>query len=168
VEDVAAGHVARHQIGRELDTLELAAEHPTERTDQQGLAEPGHALDEHVTAGEDRQQHLLDDLVLAEQHAVDLVAKLGECVGALLHGHDRVLEVSSRSWASRRISSRSAGVPRVECCELSRRSWAWTSSCMTLASSRPVRAAIAWASGCRPRALPGSTRSRRRSSAQAL
>ena len=74
VEDLGAGDVGRHQIGRELDALEVEIEDLGERLDQQRLGQPRHAGDQAVAAGEQRDQDLLDDLVLAD----DDLAQLGE------------------------------------------------------------------------------------------
>ena len=74
VEDLGAGDVRRHQVGRELDALEVEIEDVGERLDQQRLRQAGHAGDQAVAAGEQRDQHLLDDLVLPD----DDLAELGE------------------------------------------------------------------------------------------
>ena len=74
VEDLGAGDVRRHDVGRELNPLEVEIEDVGERLDQQRLRQPGHAGDQAVAAGEQRDQHLLDDLVLAD----DDLAQLGE------------------------------------------------------------------------------------------
>ena len=58
VEDVGAGDVGGHQVGRELDARELAAEHVRERARQQRLGHAGHAFDQRVLAGEDHDQRL--------------------------------------------------------------------------------------------------------------
>ena len=74
VEDLGAGDVGRHQVRRELDPLEVEVEDVGERLDEQRLGQPGHAGDQAVAAGEERDEHLLDDLVLAD----DDLAELGE------------------------------------------------------------------------------------------
>ena len=74
VEDLGAGDVGRHQVGRELDPLEGEVEDLGERLDEQRLGETRHAGDQAVAAGEERHQHLVDDLVLAD----DDLAELGE------------------------------------------------------------------------------------------
>ena len=70
--DVGAGDVARHQVGRELNARELEVEHLRQRVDEQRLREPRHADDQAVAAGEQRQQHLLDDVFLADDELVQL------------------------------------------------------------------------------------------------
>ena len=74
VENLGAGDVGRHQVGRELDPLEIEVEDVGQRPDQQRLGEAGHAGDQAVAAGEQRHQHLVDDVVLSD----DDLAKLGE------------------------------------------------------------------------------------------
>ena len=75
VEQRMADDVGRHEIGRELDAREGAVERARQRAHQQRLAEAGHAFEQHVPAGEQRGQRLLDDVVLAHDRLVDLVAK---------------------------------------------------------------------------------------------
>jgi hypothetical protein len=87
VEHVAAAHVARHQVGRELDALELAAEHAAERAHQQRLAEAGRPFEEHVAAGEHRQQRVLDDLLLPDERAAHLVADPREPLTQFFDSH---------------------------------------------------------------------------------
>ena len=45
LEDLGAGDVRRHQVGRELDALEVEVEDVGERLDEQRLRQPGHAGD---------------------------------------------------------------------------------------------------------------------------
>ncbi len=81
VEDLGAGDVRRHQVGRELDALEVEIEDVGERLDQERLGEAGDAGDQAMAAGEQREQDLLDDLVLSDDHlpqfAEDPLATLG-------------------------------------------------------------------------------------------
>ena len=51
VVDAGADDVGGHQVGGELDPLELAADRLGERLDRHRLGEPGHALDEQVARG---------------------------------------------------------------------------------------------------------------------
>ena len=68
-------HIARQQVGRELDPLELYAERRAQRLDEQGLGESGHALKQHVAVGEQRHEHALDDGILANDSLADFVAE---------------------------------------------------------------------------------------------
>ncbi len=82
LDDVGAGDVGRHQVGRELDAVELEVEHPRHRVDEQRLGEAGHADDEAVAADKQRQQHLIDDLVLADDELLQL---LDDALTPVLH-----------------------------------------------------------------------------------
>mgnify|MGYP003693796461 CR=1 FL=1 len=95
VEDLGAGDVRRHQVGRELDPLEIEIEDVGERLDQQRLGQAGHAGDQAVAAGEQRDEHLLDDLVLSD----DDLAQLGENT---LRVPPRLFQRCRRVQASRR------------------------------------------------------------------
>ncbi len=76
VEDLGAGDVGRHQVGRELDALEAQVEDAGERLDEQRLGQPGHAGEQAVAAGEERDEHLIDDLVLADDDLPQLLEDL--------------------------------------------------------------------------------------------
>ena len=57
-----ADDVARQQVGRELDALELDAERGAERLDQEGFGEAGHASSRRTVAGgQGRDEQALDD-----------------------------------------------------------------------------------------------------------
>ena len=66
--------------------LNVEIEDLGERLDQQRLRQAGHAGDQAVAAGEERDQHLLDDLVLADDDLAQLgenaLAALGDSFGA--------------------------------------------------------------------------------------
>ena len=85
LDDVGARDVARHQVRRELDARELEVEHLRDRVDQQRLRQARHADDQAVAAGEQRQQHELDHVLLADDELVqlgdDLVATGFQAVG---------------------------------------------------------------------------------------
>jgi hypothetical protein len=72
-ENLCAGNIGRHEIGRELDSLEAQIQDLGDGLDQQGLGQTGHAGNQAVAAGEERHQHLIDDLVLAHDHLAQLV-----------------------------------------------------------------------------------------------
>ena len=75
VEERVPVDVGGHEVGRELDAREAAVERARERAHEQRLAEARHAFEQHVPAGQERGQRLLDHVVLADDHLVDLVAK---------------------------------------------------------------------------------------------
>ena len=72
VENVGAGDIGGHQIGRELDAVELAAEDARESARQQRLGHAGHAFDERVLSQDD-DERLADHVLLADND----FAKLG-------------------------------------------------------------------------------------------
>ncbi len=74
--DHAADDVGGHQIGGELDARIAQAERARESPQQGGLAKTGHALQQHVTAGEQADEHAVDDTLLPDDDLCDLVANL--------------------------------------------------------------------------------------------
>ena len=70
-EDVGAGDVAGHQVGGELDAAEAQRERVGDGADEQRLGEAGHADEEAVAAGKERDEHLVDDLLLTDDAAAD-------------------------------------------------------------------------------------------------
>jgi hypothetical protein len=76
-DDVGAGDVGRHQIGRELDALELQAQHLRHGAHEQRLGRAGQAGNQAVAADEQADTHLFDHLVLADDDAAHLPDDLG-------------------------------------------------------------------------------------------
>ena len=80
LEDLGAGDVRRHQVGGELDALELQVEDLGDRADQQRLGQPRRTGDQAVPAGEQADQELMRRLLLADddlgQLALDPAAAL--------------------------------------------------------------------------------------------
>ena len=85
LDDLGAGDVAGHEVGRELDAAELQVQRPGQRGDRQRLGQAGHADGQAVAAGEQADQHLLDHLLLADDHLVDLAP---EVLAGTLHPVD--------------------------------------------------------------------------------
>ena len=119
LEDLGADDVARHQVGRELDAVEIEPQRLAQRAHEQRLAEPRHAFEHAVAAGEQPDQELLDDLVLANHRARDRGFELSQPVDVLLdvafghgvgHGEfTRVVGVARR--LRRRDSTVEPGLP---------------------------------------------------------
>ena len=61
-----------HEVGRELDPLEAAAEHVARGLDGHRLGEAGNALQQDVAVGQERDEHALEHLLLPDDHALDL------------------------------------------------------------------------------------------------
>src|SRR5205085_2783984 len=78
VVDASADDVGGHQVGRELHALELAAGGARQRLHGERLGQAGHAFDEDVAPREQGDQHALEQRVLADDHALDLVEDLLE------------------------------------------------------------------------------------------
>jgi len=68
--------VAGHQIGGELHTPELQLQCLAKRAHQQGLAQPGRALEQAVAAGQQADQQLLHHRMLADHRLGQRAAQL--------------------------------------------------------------------------------------------
>ena len=77
-DDVGARDVGRHQVGRELNAAERQIQRPGQRADQQRLGQARHAFQQAMPAAEQGDQHLLDHVVLADDHAGELLLDLLE------------------------------------------------------------------------------------------
>ncbi len=86
LDDLGAGDVAGHQVGRELDAAELQVQGPGQGGDGERLGQAGHADRQAVAAGEQADHHFLDHLVLPDDDLVNLA--LEQLAGPLdaLHG----------------------------------------------------------------------------------
>ena len=71
--DFGSRDVRRHQVRRELNALEIEVQHLGDGRDQQRLGQTGHASDDRMPAGQHRDHHLIDDLVLADDDLTNLV-----------------------------------------------------------------------------------------------
>ena len=86
LEHLRAENVGGQQVRRELHALLGEAEHAAERLDELGLGEAGHADEQPVAAGEDGDERLLDDLVLAEDDGADRGAGAADMVEGAFGG----------------------------------------------------------------------------------
>ncbi len=100
LEHLGADDVGRHQVGGELDALVLKPKHGAKRLDEARLGEAGHADQQRVAAGKQRDESKVDDALLAENdggrrlaHFLDLGAnfldtidELGLGLGKCCHG----------------------------------------------------------------------------------
>ena len=86
--------VRRNEVRGELDALELAADRLRERLHRHRLRKPGNAFHEQVAPREKGDDHPLEQRILADDHALDLVQDLFEgrveC-GLCVHGSSRHL-----------------------------------------------------------------------------
>lgn len=72
VHHVGAGDIAWHEIGGELDAIEIQRQALRQRADEQRLGQTGHTFKDAVTAGEEADQKLFDHFVLTDDHPADL------------------------------------------------------------------------------------------------
>ena len=113
VQHLGARHVRRHQVGRELDAAEVEVQHLRKRLDEQGLRQARDAHEERVAAREDRDQRLLDHVLLPDDHLRELalerrilhVELLDERNVVVLHLFNRHFRVSFSESGST-VSSR--------------------------------------------------------------
>ena len=66
LQNIGAGDVHRHQVGRELDAAELQRHRLGQLADQQRLGQAGHAHQQRVAAGEQADRQPLDHSVLPD------------------------------------------------------------------------------------------------------
>jgi hypothetical protein len=66
LQNLRAGVVSGHEVGCELDALELEMKNLRDGFHEQRLGQPGCAGDETMPAGEQRNEQLLDDILLAD------------------------------------------------------------------------------------------------------
>jgi hypothetical protein len=118
LEDVAAGDVRREQVRRELDAAEVERQEARECLDELRLAQSRKAFEEHVTAGEQGGDDLVDRLLLAENDLPQLADEPRDLRLAVGHavGSKENSRVSSHGWlTSRSISSRHSDVAAPAC-----------------------------------------------------
>ncbi len=72
VENLSAGNVSRHQVGRELDPLERQVEDLRDGLDQKRLGQTRYACDQAVAAGKERDEDLIDHRILSDDDLADL------------------------------------------------------------------------------------------------
>jgi hypothetical protein len=71
-EDLRPRDVARHEIGGELDASEVEMHRFRQRLHEQRLREARHADQPRVSSSDDREQKLLDDVILPHDAVRDL------------------------------------------------------------------------------------------------
>ena len=69
---MGAEDVAGHQVGGELDPLEVETQEPAEGLDEGGLADAGDAFEQDVPAAEDADEHEPVQVGPAQEHGVEL------------------------------------------------------------------------------------------------
>ena len=91
LDHLGAGDVRGHQVGGELDPVEGQVQRIGQRADHQRLGQARHADQQAVAAGEDGDEQLLEDRVLADDDLAHLVLELVEGVLEPLDGGEVVV-----------------------------------------------------------------------------
>ena len=81
VEHRGAEHIARHEVGGELQAAEAGVDEPREEAGQQGLGHTGHTLEQHMAVGQDGGEEHVDSAVLPHYHLVDRLSELDNLLG---------------------------------------------------------------------------------------
>ena len=76
--NAAARDIARQQVGRELDAAEFACQAAGDGLAHQRLAHAGNIFQEDMFARQEGHGRQSDDLVLAQDHAADVLAQLAD------------------------------------------------------------------------------------------
>ena len=98
--DAGADEIGRHEVRRELDAMEGAAEDGRGRLDGQRLRETRDSLEEKVPARQQRDERALEEDVLACDHASDLVHRLlDRAVDSVAVGYG-----SNLAWVTHAVS----------------------------------------------------------------
>ena len=77
IENRNAGHIPGQQVRCELDAFERRADAPRDGLGQHGLADPGHILDQNMTAAEQGNNNQLDFAALADDDVLDIASNAG-------------------------------------------------------------------------------------------
>ena len=94
LQHLGAENVGGHEVGRELDAPRVEPEHDAHGLDELGLGEARHAEQERMAAGQDGDERLLDDLVLAEDDRADRGLGRAHVIRARFgRAHDHVFEL---------------------------------------------------------------------------
>ncbi len=91
-DDLGAGDVAGHQVGRELDAFEGKLQGLGERRNEESLGEAGDAHEQGVVSGEDGDEDFIDHVGLPDDDLGDLLEERGVSVA---HELDRLVVVGS-------------------------------------------------------------------------
>ena len=102
--DRRAHDVGGQQVGGELQALEAQVKAVGHRLDRQRLGQAGHALEQHVTAGQQSDEDALHHGALADDHLADLGEEALRERGFLLHelvgDADVVGHAAGSPWAA--------------------------------------------------------------------
>ena len=91
LENVGAGDVGGHQVGRELNAVKLERHDLRERINDRRFGQTGNAHQEAVTAREDANEQLFDNRFLPDDYFADFGAHFGIGIAQLIDGGDIVV-----------------------------------------------------------------------------
>ena len=122
---VGADDIGGHQVGGELDAVEVEIDRLGQGSHQQRLAQPGNAFEQRMTADEQAGQDAVDDLVVADDHLADLSLDLfvsrAKALGAGFHRFGWKRAHSGRSFRGESPSFSFSRSSQTRCLALSRR-----------------------------------------------
>ena len=105
---LTAGQLGRRRVGRELDALELRAEHVRRGPGEQRLRASGRALDEHVPARERGDEQQLDRALLSDHDLGDLdlraLAQVDQVLVRRLDDESHVSSPGALTFVGRRLA----------------------------------------------------------------
>ncbi len=81
--DLGAGQIGGEQVGRELDAAKREVERLGQGADGPGLGQAGHALDEHVTAGQECDHQPFQKHPLTDDEGFHALDEPGKALGSL-------------------------------------------------------------------------------------
>ena len=76
VVDQRADEIGRQKVGSELNTLKVEVDHLRQRLDGQRLRQARDALEQNVSARQERDQETIEHRVLADDHPLHLLLRL--------------------------------------------------------------------------------------------
>jgi len=74
-DEIRAEDVGGHEVGRELNATERHVEHFAERADEERFAKAGHAFEQNVSAAEQRDESVFNDVGVADDDLGDFCAE---------------------------------------------------------------------------------------------
>ncbi len=83
LQDLSADQIARHQVGRELDTIEVQLKYSRERADHEGFCKSGDPFDDAMATRQQADQHFFNGVALTYDDFADF---LPACLESLQSG----------------------------------------------------------------------------------
>jgi hypothetical protein len=70
--DIRARNVSGHEVGRELDAIELHVQRFGQRSHQQRFTQSGHAFQQRVSSGEEADHNFVDNVAMTDDYLTKL------------------------------------------------------------------------------------------------